>query len=87
TSPKITAKNEDPSMVVAQAYDTNGHLLQEYRLKGHNMYFYTGEIMAWIATKIKAGEIKEYGVVGTVRAFGIDALEKAHEEIGFRIEK
>ena len=68
-------------------YDKDGKLIQEYNLKGHNMYYYTGEIMAWMASKIKVGEINEYGVVGAVRAFGIDELEKAHAEIDFYIEK
>ena len=35
------------------------------------------------AAKIKAGQIREYGVVGPLRAFGLDALEHAHTEIGF----
>ncbi|WNC73877.1 saccharopine dehydrogenase NADP-binding domain-containing protein [Thalassotalea psychrophila] len=87
TCPKITAKDEDPSLVIAQAYDKDGKLIQEYNLTGHNMYYYTGEIMAWMASKIKAGEINEYGVIGPVRAFGIDELEKAHADIGFYINK
>lgn len=83
TSPSITAKHEGPSLVVAEAFNSNGVLLRQRQLTGHNMYFYTGEIMAWMAAKIQAGEIKEFGVVGPVRAFGLDELEQGHKEIGF----
>lgn len=83
TSPSITAKNEGPSLIVAEAYNSGGELLGTRTIDGHNMYYYTGEIMAWMASQIQKGEIKEFGVVGPVRAFGLDALEQAHAEIGF----
>lgn len=83
SSPKITAKNEGPSLIVAEAYNSSGELLGKRHLDGHNMYYYTGEIMVWMAAKIQAGQIREYGVVGPLRAFGLDALEHAHTEIGF----
>ena len=83
TLPSITAKNEGKSLIVAEAYNSKGELLKKHYLNGHNMYYYTGEIMAWLAARIQAGQINEFGVVGPVRAFGLDALEQVHEEIGF----
>ena len=50
------------------------------------MYYYTGEILAWIASKVVANEIQEYGVIGAVRAFGLEAVEQAHEDIGFSLK-
>ncbi|WP_159931239.1 saccharopine dehydrogenase NADP-binding domain-containing protein [Oceanicoccus sp. KOV_DT_Chl] len=82
---KITAKDEGGSLVVAEAFDSNGKLIKQCTLSGHNMYYYTGEIMAWIVSKIQRGEIKACGVVGPVRAFGLEALEQAHIDIGFSV--
>ena len=86
TAASRTAKHEGSSLVVAEAMDSNGILLKKCTLSGHNMYFYTGEIMAWMASKIQKGEIKECGVVGPVRAFGLETLEQAHKEIGFSLQ-
>lgn len=83
TSPSITARDEGNSLIVAEAYNSKGELLGERRIDGHNMYYYTGEIMAWMAAQIQSGQIKEYGVVGPLRAFGLEAFAQAHKEMGF----
>ena len=73
------------SLILGEALDSEGNLIGSSRLTGHDMYQYTGDIMAWMAEKISKGEIEQYGVVGPVRAFGLKALKQGHKEIGFKL--
>lgn len=84
-APEITARNHVPSLVQATAYDGADNQLGVCTVHGHNMYCYTAEIIAWMASQILAGEIKEYCVVGPLRAFGLQSLDDAHDAIGFSI--
>jgi Saccharopine dehydrogenase NADP binding domain len=65
-----------------EGLDEQGHVVASATLEGHNMYAYTADIMAWMAQKIVAREIAQFGVVGAARAFGAQALTEAHKELG-----
>lgn len=82
-SPDITARDHGPSLVRAEAIDFHGNSLGAYEISGHNMYYYTGEIIAWMATQLLAGDVKCFGVKAALQVFGLEALEKAHNDIGF----
>ena len=83
----VIEKGNSDVLVKAEAREAHGEMLGEIELKGHNMYEYTGEIMAWIIAQIEAGKVRHYGVSGPLRAFGLDALAQGHEKIGFNLSE
>ncbi|MBD2859864.1 hypothetical protein IB286_12710 [Spongiibacter sp. KMU-158] len=84
-SPDVVARDKGPTLIRAEAYAATGKLLGACNLEGHNIYYYTGEIAAWTARQLQAGNIENYGVTCPLRAFGLPALKAAHEEFGFQL--
>jgi short subunit dehydrogenase-like uncharacterized protein len=75
------------SRVLAVATDAAGRPLATARVEGVDAYTLTGELIAWAALRLAAGEVSGAGALGPVDAFGLDALEDACREAGLtRIE-
>jgi short subunit dehydrogenase-like uncharacterized protein len=75
------------SRFLAVARDRAGSPLATARLEGVDAYTLTGELVAWAALRLAAGEVTGTGALGPVDAFGPDTLESACREAGVtRIE-
>jgi hypothetical protein len=75
------------SRFLAVARDEAGRALATARVEGADAYTLTGELLAWAALRLAAGEVNGTGALGPVDAFGLDTLELACREAGMtRIE-
>jgi short subunit dehydrogenase-like uncharacterized protein len=75
------------SRFVAVARDVGGNPLARARIEGVDAYTLTGELLAWAAVRLAAGEVSGAGALGPVDAFGLDTMEAALREAGLtRIE-
>lgn len=70
------------SIVVAEARDSGGRLLERVRLDGPDPYTLSGDILAWSAMTAAAGALRVTGGVGPVAAFGLEALEDGARTAG-----
>ena len=69
--------------VVAIAVGADGGPLAEVRLTGGDPYTFTGDILAWAATRAAAGHLATAGgAIGPAEAFGLDDLAAACAEAG-----
>jgi short subunit dehydrogenase-like uncharacterized protein len=82
--PGPEARAKSGSLVVAEAEDTSGSVIERVELRGVNGYTFTGEILAWGATQAAEHGVSGPGALGPVEAFGLRELETAFEEIGLR---
>jgi short subunit dehydrogenase-like uncharacterized protein len=75
------------SRFLAVARDAAGRPLATARVEGVDAYSLTGELIAWAALRLAAGEVSGPGALGPVEAFGLDALEDGCRAAGLdRIE-
>ena len=75
------------SRFLAVARDGSGRELATARIEGVDAYTLTGELLAWSALRLAAGEVNGTGALGPVDAFGLEAMEAACREAGLtRIE-
>ncbi|GAA5177014.1 hypothetical protein GCM10023322_00600 [Rugosimonospora acidiphila] len=72
------------SDVVAVASDASGGPLATVRLSGADPYSFTGRILAWAACEAATRGVRSAGALGPVEAFGLDLLEGACADAGFR---
>jgi short subunit dehydrogenase-like uncharacterized protein len=70
------------SRFLAVARDRNGRALASARVEGVDAYTLTGELVAWAALRLAAGEVRLSGALGPVDAFGLDTLEEACRDAG-----
>ncbi len=71
--------------VVAVAADAAGHPLAEVTLTGGDPYTFTGQMLAWAASRAAAGDLEALrGALGPAQAFGRDALTVACAEAGLK---
>ncbi len=82
--PDPAARARSGSLVIAVARDTAGHELARVRLAGGNGYDLTGQLLAFAATRLAAGEVSGSGALGPVDAFGLEALTAACRDAGLR---
>ena len=69
--------------VVAIASGADGQRVAEVRLTGGDPYTFTGDILAWAATRAAAGQVATRGgATGPAEAFGLDDLAAACAEAG-----
>lgn len=73
---------EGMSWVTGIAYDEGGRPLARVDLTGAQPYVFTAGILAWAARRAAAGGVRGTGALGTVEAFGLDALEAGCAEAG-----
>ena len=75
------------SRFLAVARDAAGRPLATARVEGVDAYTLTGDLIAWAALRLAAGQVSGPGALGPVDAFGLDALEDGCREAGLdRIE-
>lgn len=72
------------SLAVAVASDAAGRVLATVSLLGPNAYQITGHLAAWVAGELAQGHVKGSGALGPVDAFGLDRIETACTDAGFR---
>lgn len=82
--PDAQARTRTGTLVVAQAFDSEGRELSRVTLRGPNPYQLTGALMAWAAGKLAAGDVTATGALGPVDAFGLDSLTTACADFGLR---
>ena len=80
--PDAEERAQSGSHIVAIAYDRNGAQLAEVHVSGVNGYTYTGDMLAWAASRAAAGGIAATGALGPVEAFGLRDLEAGSAEAG-----
>jgi short subunit dehydrogenase-like uncharacterized protein len=93
-SPTATGLGPDPdersrggSRILAVARDRSGRPLASARIEGVDAYTLTGNLLAWAALRLAAGEVSGTGALGPVDAFGLDAVEGACRDAGLvRVE-
>ncbi|WP_282781172.1 saccharopine dehydrogenase NADP-binding domain-containing protein [Nocardia sp. CC201C] len=68
---------------VAEAYDASDHLLASVTLTGGDPYEFTARLLAWAAHAALNGGLLTTGALGSVEAFGLDALHAAFAEAGW----
>jgi short subunit dehydrogenase-like uncharacterized protein len=82
--PGPEARAKTGSVVIAEAKDASGNLVERVELHGPNGYTFTGEILAWGAQQAAEHGMSGAGALGPVDAFGLSTLEAACAEIGLR---
>lgn len=80
--PDAAEREKTMSHVVAVARDGDGRVLAEVHIEGPSPYTLTGDLMAWAADQLVAGEAQGAGVLGPVEAFGLDHLVTGCAEAG-----
>jgi short subunit dehydrogenase-like uncharacterized protein len=82
--PGPEARAKTGSLVVAEAADASGSVIERVELRGPNGYTFTGEILAWGAIQAAEHGVSGPGALGPVEAFGLRELEAACAEIGLK---
>src|SRR3954468_4908816 len=82
--PGPEARAKSGSLVVAEAEDAAGTVVERVELRGVNGYTFTGEILAWGASQAAEHGVSGPGALGPVEAFGLRELEAACAEIGLK---
>lgn len=70
------------SIIVAEARDAGGALLERLRLVGPDPYTLSGDLLAWSAMTTADGGLRVTGAAGPVAAFGLEALEAGARSAG-----
>jgi short subunit dehydrogenase-like uncharacterized protein len=85
--PDADERSRGGSRILAVAKDRSGRPLASARIEGVDAYTLTGELLAWAALRLLAGQVNGVGALGPVDAFGIDAVEGACRDAGLaRVE-
>ena len=82
--PGPEARAKSGSLIVAEAEDASGSVIERVELRGPNGYTFTGEILAWGAIQAAEHGVSGAGALGPVEAFGLRELESACAEIGLK---
>ncbi len=82
--PGPEARAKSGSLIVAEAQDTSGALVERVELRGPNGYTFTGDILAWGATHAAQHGLEGTGALGPVEALGLRTLESACAELGLK---
>jgi len=82
--PGPEARAKTRSLVVAEAEDAAGSVVERVELRGVNGYTFTGEILAWGASQAAEHGVSGPAALGPVEAFGLRELEAACAQIGLR---
>lgn len=72
------------SLVIGNAYDSDGELLASHRLEGVDGYTFTARFLSWAGRRALAGGIEGTGALGPAAAFGIPELEAGVAEAGIK---
>lgn len=80
--PDATARAAGRTLVVAEAFKSNGERSARVQLEGPNPYDLTAELLAWGAQAAVRQPPAVTGVVGPVDLFGLAALEAACANLG-----
>jgi short subunit dehydrogenase-like uncharacterized protein len=84
--PGPDARAKSGSLIVAEAEDAEGFVVERVKLNGPNGYTFTGEILAWGAMRAAEQGVSAPGALGPVEAFGLRELEAGCAEIGLKEE-
>jgi short subunit dehydrogenase-like uncharacterized protein len=82
--PDEAARARTGSLIVAEASDGGGNVIERVELHGPNGYTLTGALLAWGARQAADHGVDATGALGPVEAFGLDTLTKACEEMGLK---
>ena len=80
--PSADARAGIGSLIVADAYGSDGEQLSHVRLRGPNAYDLTAAFLAWGAERVASGGLKASGALGPVDGFGLGELEIAAAQYG-----
>jgi short subunit dehydrogenase-like uncharacterized protein len=72
------------SLIVAEVEDASGSIIERVELRGPNGYTFTGDILAWGATRAAEHGLEATGALGPVEAFGLRTLEAGCAEVGLK---
>ena len=73
------------SLFVAEALSGSGEVLNCVVLEGASGYTFTGDMLAWAAERLGAGEGRSAGALGPVEAFGLERLREGVAESGISV--
>lgn len=82
--PGPEARAKSGSLIVAEAEDASGSVIERVELRGPNGYTFTGDVLAWGAAQAAERGVGGTGSLGPVEAFGLRELEAACAEIGLK---
>jgi short subunit dehydrogenase-like uncharacterized protein len=80
--PDAATRSRGRSLVLGEALDASGEVLDVVRLEGVNGYDFTGRILAWGARTAAEGGLQSAGALGPVDGFGLEALQAGCLEAG-----
>jgi short subunit dehydrogenase-like uncharacterized protein len=82
--PDEAARAKTGSLIVAEASDASGNVIERVELDGPNGYTLTGAFLAWGAIQAAEHGVSGPGSLGPVQAYGLEILTKACEEMGLK---
>ncbi|HEY2604086.1 MAG TPA: saccharopine dehydrogenase NADP-binding domain-containing protein [Thermoleophilaceae bacterium] len=82
--PGPESRAKSGSLVVAEAVDSSGSIVERVVLSGPNGYTFTGDILAWGAAHAAEHGVDGTGALGPVEAFGLQTLEAGCAEAGLK---
>jgi len=80
--PSEASRSRNQQLVSARAYDAAGDEIAGARIVAGNGYDYTGHVLAWAAETALTSGVRGTGALGPIDAFGLDALERFHDDLG-----
>jgi len=83
--PNAIQRDQCGSHVVALAYDKLGRQVSRAELIGANPYSYTADMLAWGADYLLSNEVKTFGALGPIEAFGLDNLIAGCKQAGLEL--
>lgn len=83
--PNAIQRDQCGSHIVALAYDKSGRQVARTELVGANPYSYTAEMLAWGAEFLLSNEVKNFGALGPIEAFGLDNLIAGCKQAGLEL--
>jgi short subunit dehydrogenase-like uncharacterized protein len=82
--PDEAARAKTGSLIVAEASDAAGNVIERVELDGPNGYTLTGAFLAWGARHAAEHGVSGPGSLGPAEAFGLETLTRACAEMGLK---
>ncbi len=83
--PSPALRSKQRSVAIAVASDATGKQLASVRVEGPDAYGLTGDLMAWAAIELAAGNVTAVGALGPVDGFGLDRLIEGCSSAGLTV--
>lgn len=85
--PNAIQRDQCGSHIVALAYDKSGQQVSRTELIGANPYSYTADMLAWGADYLLKNEVKHFGALGPIEAFGLENLIAGCKQAGLELKQ